>query len=72
MKQKIIKNNGGIEPEASNESCDNTSHPAEDIQAPEIYWLFYPYPFMPMIDYSPLVNEIINQIKDGFKTERND
>jgi hypothetical protein len=64
MKQKITNPEKDAELGTEDKPFENSvSHSAEEIDAPNIYWLAYSYPFMPMMDFSFIVDEIKKIVK---------
>ncbi|MBB6500933.1 hypothetical protein [Pedobacter cryoconitis] len=71
MKQKITNPNKGVELVAQEKPCDHVeSHSAEEMEALNLFWLAYSYPFMPMIDLTIVFSELRKMIKKWFLNKR--
>lgn len=49
---------------------DAVSHSVDEIDAPDIYWFAYSNPFMPMMDFSFIVDEIKKIVKRWIVNKR--
>lgn len=71
MKQKITNPNKSVELVTEEKSCGHVeSHSAEEIEALNLFWLAYSYPFMPMIDLTIVFNELRKILKNWFLNKR--
>jgi hypothetical protein len=71
MKQKITNPNKGVEFVAEEKPCDHAvSYSAKEIDALNIYWFPYSYPFVPIMDLTFVFDELRKMVKNWFLNKR--